>query len=255
MAAVKLAPATLWLAAYKVVREECVIMRAGVKSVTARPRKADNVIWMSHLAECMRRTRCARACVCEGEQETDSANSFTSRMLLDLCMMLFLSVCLCAKAECLSERLPPWWRLMNSGGHGGRRLSHPLQSLLSNEAGPQHASSFQQPRLNASCGSLLEVRAFGFWKVKLIYFPLYSLSNLHGSSWITWDCTRVNRQQKAVFQSCPRMPAWARWMRAKRRREGSFILIRHGHRFPKFILAQLYKKNQKLISFYHETTP
>lgn len=72
-------------------------------------------------AERISRTR--RACVCQSE----SANSSTAHVLVDLCMMLLLCVCgrVCVEAWWLSERLRPWQRLINSGGHWGCQLSHP----------------------------------------------------------------------------------------------------------------------------------
>lgn len=139
-------------------------------------------------------------CVWEGEQETDL---FAVAWLVLWCCFW---VCLCAKAEWLSERLPPRWRLMNGGGHGDRRFSQPFQSLLSNEAARQHASSFQPPRLNAFCGSLLQVCTFVFKKKKkyLIYFPVNSLSNLQG---FKKDNLGVHERKQATKSCFPQLPS------------------------------------------------
>lgn len=207
MAAVKLVPITLWLRAYKVVREECVITLATVKS--ARPRRADNAIWMSQ-AECIQGTRCA----CE--QDTDSENSFNASMLLDLCMMRFQSVCLWAKTGWLRERLQPRRRCINSGVmeadsiHTHTQSPPPFKSLPSNEAGPEagpHSccatASFQQPQLNMFYGSL--VCTFWLWKKKKksIYFPVHSLSDLHIFPSITGEYFKSKQATKRWFRRLP----------------------------------------------------
>lgn len=60
------------------------------------------------------------------------------RLCLCVCVSLSLCVCLCAYAGDSVKRLCAWRRLINSGGHGGRQLSHRLPSPLSNEAGLHH---------------------------------------------------------------------------------------------------------------------
>lgn len=130
MAAVKLVPATLWLGACKVVREECVITRVGVKSVTSRPRKAGKVIRTSHQLNALTK---------QGEQEADRAHS--AHVWIYLCMS-FLSVCLCGK---WGDSVKGCARDRGSEGGGGHRVCWLSEPRWGERARAQHAVSFQQP--------------------------------------------------------------------------------------------------------------
>lgn len=115
----------------------------------------------------------------------------------------------------------------------------PPPSLLSNEAGPQHAASFQQPRLNALCGSLLQVCTFCLRQIKWVCVPVHSISDICRSPRITWGYTGNKKMISTTALE-------HRGMKKGLRRGVLYLKFNFDTTWPPFsncILTQLYKKN------------
>lgn len=137
-------------------------------------------------------------------------------------MLPILGVCLRAKAGWLSERLQPRWRRINRGEvteasvfHTPLHLSYQMRPVQST---PHHFSS----STSMYCvGHLFRFVHSVSEKIKWINFPVVSLSDLHRFPRITWEHTRVNRQQKNNLKknwpSENSMTEQGQWIRVKRR--------------------------------------
>lgn len=217
-------------------REERFIIHVGVKSATARPSKADNVIWTSHLLSAFQEQG-VYVCV-KARVPTHSLHTCCLIYVWRCCCVFVCVDGLCVEARWLSEGLRLWQRLINSGGQWGCQLPHSLPSPQSNEAGPQHATSFQRPRLNAG-------HFFRF------VYPVFekNKTNLFSCALPLWDShfskdnikyTRVNGQRKSWF---PQVRSYSSARRMNKGEGGSncitsLTLTRDGNNFQTFILTK-----------------